>query len=464
MSVLKVLIAEDEELLRDLYEIILASEFECEFIKVPSGEEAVEVLKQHQDINLIISDYGMAHGCGGIVYDYNKSHKNIPFFLISAGDLRDYSEFVNFTKDNSLNAFLNKPFSEVILIAEVRKVFKSLNVSPSVDHIGESYSTDGDFIKILLSHYAKYTTSSCEVYLKLADNKYTKIVNSNDVDVPDAHQIAHYLKKGIDYVYIKRPYFNKLLKEVFDSVQNQILLEKKAVKLFEIHGVSFQVSFAGLNAIGINEADISTTNKVIDQTISGFLQNKESQKNFLKYCEGDGFLVGHSLLIIYIAGKICSCPESPFNFHTAMKKITAASFFHDFSLLEIPDVFQEMNLSDITDKLVLNKMLNHPLESAKYLPHHEELFEETKKIILEHHEMPDGSGYPKNLKANQISPYACLFIISEQMAFCLIRNNFSRERLRDFLQNSQEMYSQGNFSKIYKAAISCVLEKISKAA
>lgn len=453
MRILKVLIAEDEELLRDLYEIILEGEFECKFIKVAGGEDAIEELKQHSDIDLIISDFSMPHGNGGRLYTYNKLNQNIPFILISAGELGDYTDFVDFKKNNKLNAFFTKPFLEIQLTAHIRQVLESINEAVPHSNLPDANLVDSEFVKILLTNYAKYTTSSDDVYLKLADKKYTKIVSSNDADVPDAHQISHYLKKGIEFVYVKESCFNRLLKELYSSIQSQMQIEKKAMTLFEIQGTKFQVSLEGLVSIGISDADIASANEVIDQTISSFLNNKESKKCFLKYCEGDGFLAGHSLLIVYIAGKISSSLESQFNFQVTMKKISTASFFHDFSLLETADPFMEMKLSEITDGVLLNKIRNHPIESAKYLPKCEELFEETKKIILEHHELPDGSGYPNNLKASQISIYACLFIISEQIVFCLIRNNFCKDRLKDFLINSEAMYSQGNFSKVYKLAM-----------
>ena len=66
--------------------------------------------------------------------------------------------------------------------------------------------------------------------------------------------------------------------------------------------------------------------------------------------------------------------------------------------------------------------------------------------------MPNGDGYPKRLTAQQISSLSCLFILSQKIVFCLLHNNFSSERLRDFLRNSESIYNQGNFSKFYKAA------------
>ncbi|RPJ77811.1 MAG: response regulator, partial [Alphaproteobacteria bacterium] len=68
MAKFKVLIADDEELLQDIYEMILDSEFACDFIKVSDGESAIAALEKHPDINVIISDYNMPKRSGGSVY------------------------------------------------------------------------------------------------------------------------------------------------------------------------------------------------------------------------------------------------------------------------------------------------------------------------------------------------------------------------------------------------------------
>ena len=92
------------------------------------------------------------------------------------------------------------------------------------------------------------------------------------------------------------------------------------------------------------------------------------------------------------------------------------------------------------------------MNCGENLPEITELLDDTKRIILEHHEMPNGDGYPKKLHASQIAPLSCLFILSQQLTFCLIRNDFDPERLKDFIKNNEIIFKQGNFNKFYSAA------------
>jgi CheY-like chemotaxis protein len=123
MKKFKILIAEDEEMLLDLFEMLISGEVECQITTACNGEEAMEILKLDSDFQLIISDYKMPKMSGGELFHFNSIRHNIPFFLFSGGELEDYSELANFKKSNPENRFFNKPFSEKVLIKEIKRLY-----------------------------------------------------------------------------------------------------------------------------------------------------------------------------------------------------------------------------------------------------------------------------------------------------------------------------------------------------
>lgn len=126
MKKFKILIAEDEEMLLDLFEMLITSEFTCEITTACNGLVAMDILNTDSDFNLIISDYKMPKASGGDLYHFNSTHHNIPFFLFSGGDLEDYPEFADFKVRNTCNRFFNKPFNEKQLITEIKRLYDSL--------------------------------------------------------------------------------------------------------------------------------------------------------------------------------------------------------------------------------------------------------------------------------------------------------------------------------------------------
>ena len=126
MKKIKILIVEDEEILLDLFEMLISSEIQCEITTATNGLEAIKTLEAENNFDLIISDYKMPKCSGGELYRFNHQDKNTPFYLFSGGELSDYDEFLNFLKDNSENRFFNKPFNEKDLIKEIKSLYEKI--------------------------------------------------------------------------------------------------------------------------------------------------------------------------------------------------------------------------------------------------------------------------------------------------------------------------------------------------
>ncbi len=80
---------------------------------------------------------------------------------------------------------------------------------------------------------------------------------------------------------------------------------------------------------------------------------------------------------------------------------------------------------------------------------------DTDVLIMQHHELPDGSGFPFGLKAERISPLAALFIISNDFSYYVLTDE--EPSIDDFILKAQSRYDFMNFRKIIKA-----LERVKK--
>ncbi len=79
-----------------------------------------------------------------------------------------------------------------------------------------------------------------------------------------------------------------------------------------------------------------------------------------------------------------------------------------------------------------------------------ELAPDVDVIILQHHELPDGTGFPRGLHAKQISPLACLFIVAHEVVTVIMRNRDAGVdfQIREFLNDRKQVYATGNFKKV----------------
>lgn len=437
MEKFKVLVADDEEMLQDLFEMILVGEFDCEIVKVANGLSAIDALKKTNDFSLIISDYHMPGAKGDKVYIFNKANQNIPFFLFSGGSLIDYPEFNDLKVINKLNNFFNKPFTTEDFIKAVREIITTQEEKTI-------------YLKADLPHFRKYSASPAEIYLKLSDNKYSKIVQINEDFKTRDELLNHYLEKGITDIYIERKHFNQLLQDTFKRCNQIIVHNPRPKTAYQLAGFNFLVCIEGLIDIGISENQIDKTHNTIEYTINTFLSSSSSREYLQKLCKDENALFAHSLLIMYVAAKICL--NTSRDFHSTMIPICGAAFFHDFGLKESDCTTNYTKPGEINDPEVRKRILRHPTLTSEFLTRDNDVVIEIKKIILEHHELPDGSGYPRQLSAKQISPISCLFIIAEQISHCLLKSNFSKAALQDFFKSSELNFNQGHFSPFLHSA------------
>jgi len=110
---MRILLVDDQDDIRDIYEIFLTSYFKCDIIQANSVvSAATEILKNTKNIDIVISDYHMPEGNGGVLYTYVKKYlPETPFILFSSniGIIDTDIVFKNFFKDNPYNSVISKP-------------------------------------------------------------------------------------------------------------------------------------------------------------------------------------------------------------------------------------------------------------------------------------------------------------------------------------------------------------------
>ncbi|MCI4626852.1 MAG: HD-GYP domain-containing protein [Candidatus Magnetoovum sp. WYHC-5] len=94
-----------------------------------------------------------------------------------------------------------------------------------------------------------------------------------------------------------------------------------------------------------------------------------------------------------------------------MHELGAGFFLHDIGKTRIsPEIINKPGrLSD--DEMA--KMRYHPYQGYKILEAANQLSEECKTIVMQHHEREDGTGYPLRLKGDEIHPYGRIGCISD---------------------------------------------------
>jgi HD-GYP domain-containing protein (c-di-GMP phosphodiesterase class II) len=165
------------------------------------------------------------------------------------------------------------------------------------------------------------------------------------------------------------------------------------------------------------------------------------------------YISAHSVALANTACAIAGHMQWPSN--STFFKLALAALFHDFTFSDIDQakIFTKKQLDDLrlkpNDETYLN-IKNHPLKCAELVKTLNEVPGDVDIIVAQHHERPDGTGFPKGLRAHQIAPLSAVLIVAHDI---LNEVEVSGEKfdLKVFLRKSEKEYQGSVFRKVWKA-------------
>ena len=433
---MNILIVEDDLDVKDILVFTIESLVEAEFILAVSGTEAIDVLENRNDIDLIFCDYNMPNGNGGLVYKYLlEKKKNIPYVFCSSDDIDEHEEF---DQRDYLLSIVTKPNVFDGITESINK-YEGLETT-SEEEVVRNDNSYCHVMPILLRNLEKL---SCDVFLKINDNKIIKVLK-----IGDSFSVDDLKKYEDKKLLIEREYVSTLVDNLFRKLE--IVIESKSLKkqqkALDIHSVISSV----VASLGLSEQVIRVTQQSIDYTITIFDKNKEFSEVYMDIFGHDSeYLTKHSIALAYVSTSLLS--KTGWDSFENRNRMVLASFFHDISI-RIPD-FVESSKNEL-ENISLKTFLEHPQEAVKILDVLKGIPQDVDKIILDHHEKPDGTGSPKGVSASQIKPLSANFIFCHDLVEKIFRKLDSDGHItqKELLKSiDSDLYSVGHFKKCLEA-------------
>lgn len=167
------------------------------------------------------------------------------------------------------------------------------------------------------------------------------------------------------------------------------------------------------------------------------------------------YISAHSMLLAYVSCALAT--QMDWSSDTTYQKLTLAAFLHDISLKN-HDLAAIQTLSDLMEKQKkftqqeIKEYKEHPNTGAETARGFSEVPPDVDSIIGQHHERPDGSGFPRGLTHARIGPLAAVFIVAHELVCYLMKQSdpskITADVLDKFLDMNAKLYSQGNFKKV----------------
>lgn len=315
-------------------------------------------------------------------------------------------------------------------------------------------TNDNEYCRIQTELLLRVSPLTGDVYIRLSNVKYVKLFQSG-VNFTKEDYEKYLIKRKVNYLYIKKSESQEFVQKLSADL-NQLLanpptedpglmdtvtdFQEAVFELSDRLGFTKEVQAIAKQNVKLTLAAIGKSAK-LSKVIAG---SKLRSKNYLS---------SHSIMLANMSCSIAAQMDWPSN--TTFEKLVMAALFHDihFHDPELAKVTSRQELESLQSKITPEQaetIKTHPAKSSELLKSMNEVPSDVDVIVLQHHERPDGSGFPRGIHATQIAPLAAVMIIAHDIidAMLLEGENFN---LKDFLKKTESVYNLGSFKKTWRA-------------
>jgi HD-GYP domain-containing protein (c-di-GMP phosphodiesterase class II) len=290
-----------------------------------------------------------------------------------------------------------------------------------------------------------------DIYIRLSKDKFVKLFREGDVfDLQDLEKYT--IKKGVEYLFIRKEqcqeFAQKYLVELQKNLSNENLTVEEVGKLnHSVHETVHELS----SKLGFTKEVQELTKTQVQLTVKSMGKDPDLAEILKKLEASEGqYISSHSTLCAYLACSLAS--QMQWGSETTFYKLSLASFLHDITLenhelAEIQTLEElEQQKAKFTEK-EMKDFKNHPAAAAEMAKRMTEVPPDVDTIIRQHHEKPDGSGFPRKLSHAYIAPLSCVFIVSHDLTQYTLKAG-EQFNMEEFLKGVRDKYKSSQFKKV----------------
>jgi response regulator RpfG family c-di-GMP phosphodiesterase len=384
-----------------------------------------------------------------------KTRPSTPIYLISSQP----SKLTALTREQlrslTVEERLTKPFNYMQVLKRVTaaQTPESQQIQYSDDKVEngriEATSAESEYIPVLTSKFLAGSPSHFSLYIRLADDRFIKILREGDALGHD--RLEFYRNKSIEQFYIRKNSFDRFLKHCHSTLMS-VLADpsvglKEKTQLTLNHG---QQVMTYLKARNISPAAMKHAQDFVSSVLK-LTELIELEKNVdLKKLLSDPEFRDHSSTTTLVSGLIGS--KLGLRGEKMISLLGAASFLHDIGIPSADIKFIENDTSAMNpEELALYHA--HPTHGAEIIRSLGSVEPIAIQAIAQHHERRNRRGFPEQLGIGQINLIAEIVGISDEwirtISLC------SRSEGRDPLKEIEESSFDGFSAQVVQAFKDC---------
>lgn len=282
------------------------------------------------------------------------------------------------------------------------------------------------FKGVPLKFFERLEKTSCDIYLRINDEKFVKIVNTGDQINKDT--LTNYQNKNITDFYVTEEAYSKWGNDLTPMSdvprdKNQLPTHKELNSL--------------LTGIGVNQLTCLEVGKTYEKLIGDISKNpKLSQLLNGMVFNKKRFIYDHSYLTGVVAVELAK--KSDWGVGATREKMTLASLMHDLKLDEdLATLADQNNLSNDVNIPIKMAHAKHSEEMSLKLMHEENIPDDVIKIVKDHH----------NLLAPHLTRLTMVFIVAHEFVLAMYKYQLNPKMAPNAFKDIATFFQGSDFFK-----------------
>lgn len=363
---------------------------------------------------------------------------NIKILWLSPNPLNP--EIIDVSKISSYFKKVDILYLDLSIMRKVAAIYDFIK-SDSISPLPERGAT---YIPLKLSYLEAIHKAPCDIFLKISDRKYIKIINKDD-DFKIREMIKEYADRDISEFYVTFDNLSKFKDGLISNIFKKTDSDSESKTNLQL--TMTQTALAIVKDFGVSDFIIDGINDVMTDIYRDYNSNPKLKDLLSKMKMIEGSSLGtHSHLTLIFNSLIGA--KTPWYNREVKKNLCTASLLHDLDLLETNlEDYEFRPLDEINTLKAKDRELvkGHSNSLAAKLAKIDLIPSDVINIISKHHEGAGTNSYPQGLHGPQLAPPICLFVIAHQFSILLHAHEYKVEKLSDIFSQLKMFYSGNSF-------------------
>ncbi len=293
--------------------------------------------------------------------------------------------------------------------------------------------TDENFSRIKIEEFYSSQAVLFDIYIKLSDNKYLKILHTGDTFSKE--RLDKYKnEKKVESLYFHNndrrkfiQYNNFLTKKLID---NQLVpAYNKVNSLKNVTEKFIEEAFTvGIKPLVLDQG------KEVCESVFKLVETQADLYSVLKsYQNFDPSAYSHAFLVTLYTTAIIK--QFEWQSKATIEAAAMACMFHDVGKSLLPKEFVGLSTKNMTPEQ-FEQYQKHPELGYQLVENNRGLNNSVKQIILQHHEAFDGTGFPFQKKGNKILTLANIVCLADDFVHIMMEEKVQpTDALKKILMN-----------------------------